>query len=100
MNPDQSYSFNVVELKFGEVPLETVRKGVRVTLRVWVWPSYRAKNGRNGAAAMSREAPFRAPLGLFGQSLQRLSEKVLSSVPKVDSDVMRKAKCVEKSLRG
>jgi hypothetical protein len=32
--------------------------------------------------------------------LERLSEKVLSNVPKVDSDVMRKAKWVEKSLPG
>jgi hypothetical protein len=32
--------------------------------------------------------------------LPRLSEKVLSNVPKVDSDVMRKAKWVEKSLLG
>jgi hypothetical protein len=33
-------------------------------------------------------------------AFQRLSEKVLSNVPKVDSDVMRKAKWVEKSLPG
>ena len=32
--------------------------------------------------------------------VERLSEKVLSNVPKVDSDVMRKAQWVEKSLPG
>ena len=39
-------------------------------------------------------------IGFFKQFLEKLSEKGRSNVPKVGSDVMRKAKWVEKSLPG
>jgi len=46
---------------------ETVRKGVRATLRGSMWLACRGKNGPNSAASAPREVTFRALPVLFGQ---------------------------------
>ena len=49
--------------------LETVRKGVRATLRALIWSVYRGQNRPNSASSVPCEATFHVPSGLFGQFL-------------------------------
>jgi hypothetical protein len=63
------YSLECVEGRFCELRLETVRKGVRVTLRACVWPVYRGQNAPNRPVWVPCGPAFRVPPGLFGQFL-------------------------------
>ena len=50
-----------------ELPTETVRKGVRATLRACIWPVYGGWNGPKSPSLAARRATLQAPPKLFGQ---------------------------------
>ena len=62
-DPSRPTQMAKVELdgRFSELRLETVRKGVRVTLRGRIWSVHRGQNGPNGADLVPYGPAFRAP---------------------------------------
>ncbi len=60
---------------FTQVPGETVRKGVRATLRAWIWSLYGTLNGPKSTVLVVRKATVQAPPKLFGQFRKRDSRK-------------------------
>src|SRR5829696_1681999 len=57
-------------LIFKTVSRETVRKGVRATLRAWIWQVYGGQTGPKSTFSVARKATLQAPPRLFGQFLQ------------------------------
>src|SRR5829696_392732 len=49
------------------MPRETVRKGVRATLRAWIWQVYGGQTGPKSTVSVARKATLQAPPRLFGQ---------------------------------
>ena len=66
---------------FSERRLETVRKGVRVTLRACIWPAYGGQNGPDGTARVPRVPAFRTPPGHFIQFLGEVRDLSHLRVP-------------------
>jgi hypothetical protein len=60
---------------FQTVSRETVRKGVRVTFRSWIWPVHGGQNEPKSTVSVARKATLQAPPRLFGQSQKRCSRK-------------------------
>src|SRR5215208_4107154 len=60
----------MLQAKFRELRQETVRKGVRVTLRASIWPVYRGQIDPFGSFWVPCGPAFRVPPGLFGQFLR------------------------------
>src|SRR5215203_4390489 len=52
------------------MPRETVRKGVRATLRAWIWQVYGGQTGPKSTVSVARKATLQAPPRLFGQFLR------------------------------
>jgi hypothetical protein len=65
--PFLPFSMNVGEGDFSEGRIETVRKGVRVTLRACIWPLYRVQNEPDRSVLVPCGPAFRVPPGVFGQ---------------------------------
>jgi hypothetical protein len=65
--PPRRSSQNAAQRNFRERRQETVRKGVRVTLRACSWPVYRGRNGPDRLVWVPCGPAFRVPPGLFGQ---------------------------------
>src|SRR5215213_542706 len=68
--PDGEEISTLVRL-FGQFQ-ETVRKGLRVTLRASIWPVYRGQIDPFGPFWVPCGPAFRVPPGLFGQFLKRI----------------------------
>jgi len=51
---------------------ETVRKGVRATLRALIWEVKGGQNGPKSTASVVRKATAQGPPTLFGQSLHEV----------------------------
>ncbi len=73
---------------FTQVPRETVRKGVGVTLRSWIWPVYGRQNEPKSHFSVSCRATLQIPPTLFQivslpSSLNIMSTKVLLAEPRL-----------------
>jgi hypothetical protein len=58
---------DVLDVDFRELRTETARKGVRATLRAWIWQVYGGQNEPKSTLSVTPKATLQARPRLFGQ---------------------------------